>query len=104
MFRPSAVPSAVPSADIFEAGESLFGSVESLLLAGITMAIVVVLFKEVFKRPTVMSMISGIVVAIFVGWLVTQYQNDDINEVFDETVTDTVGAPASPAGSDWGIS
>ena len=100
MFRPS----AVPSADLFEAGENLFGSIESLLLALVTVAIVAVLAKEVFKKPTVMSMISGIVVAIFVGWLVTQYQNDDINEVLDETVTDTVGAPASPAGSDWGIS
>lgn len=97
-------PSAVPSADIFEAGENLFGSVESLVLAGITMAIVVVLFKEVFKKPSVMSMISGIVVAIFVGWLVTQYQNNDINNVLDETVNDTVGAPAHPTGNDWGIS
>lgn len=82
-----------PSADFFEAGRNLFSNVETLGLAAISAIIVVVLVKQVFKAPTVMGTIAGVLTAIFVGWLVQQYNNDDIGTVFDDTVSETVGAP-----------
>ncbi|WP_068329832.1 hypothetical protein [Janibacter terrae] len=82
-----------PSADIFEAGQDFFSNIESLGLSAVGAIIIVVLIKQVFKAPTVMASIAGIVTAIFVGWLVQQYQNDDIGQVFDDTVSETVGAP-----------
>lgn len=95
-------PTAVPSADFFEAGESFFSNIENLGLAGIAAIIVVVLVKQVMKAPTVMASVAAIAAAIFVGWLAQQYNNSDVNEVFDETVTDTVGAPATPATTPQG--
>lgn len=97
MSHPSVV---APTADLFEAGSDFFSNIESLGLAAVGAIIVVVLVKQVFKAPTVMASIVGIITAIFVGWLVQQYNNDDIGKVFDDTVSDTVGAPISPSSGD----